>query len=147
MPDAAANQALASAVSEVLETMFFACVYAETAASEEGGRLEARLRFSGGRQGEFRLGISADAARSIAAGFLGLEESEIGAVQVGDVVCEVTNMICGSVLSHVGADLAYDLHPPRLVEPGEAAATPPFRVRSFDLGNGTLTAGIRFEPS
>ena len=148
MPESAANEALADAVREVLETMFFACVYAETSGGETGGLIEARLPFAGQWAGEFRLGISPEAARSIAAGFLGLEdEAEIGATQIGDVVCEVTNMVCGSVLSHLGADVAFDLQPPRLVEAGGAGSAPEYAVRTFDLGNGTLMAGIHFKQS
>ncbi len=145
MRDAVAGDALADAVREVIETMFFACVYDETAGGEEEGRLEARLRFTGGRTGEFRLGLSPRAARGIAAGFLGKDESEIGAEELGDVVCEVTNMVCGFMLSRLGTDLAFNLEPPRLVESGAQEAAAACAVRTFDLGDGTLTAGVRFE--
>jgi CheY-specific phosphatase CheX len=148
MPETIANEALANAVREVLETMFFTCVYAETPGGECAARIEARLPFSGGRTGEFRLGISPEAARTIAAGFLGAEdESQIGATQIGDVVCEVTNMVCGSLLSRLGADLAFDLQPPALAAPGAEDGGPACRLRTFDLGSGALTAGIRFDPS
>ena len=146
MPDTAANRALGDAVREVLETMFFACVYDEIASGEEAGRIQARLPFAGGRQGEFRLGISPGAARTIAAGFLGVEdENEIGAAQIGDVVCEVANIVCGSVLSRLGADLAFDLQPPRLAGPGDESGVSQCAMRTFDLGDGTLTAGIHFD--
>ena len=125
--------------------MFFACVYDEVEGVEAAGRIEARLGFAGQWPGEFRLGITPEAARGIAAGFLGVEdETEVSESQIGDVVCEVTNMVCGSALSRLGADMAFDLEPPRLVAPDEAACQGGCAVRTFDLGNGTLTARIRF---
>jgi len=148
MPEPPACETLADALREVFETMLFTCVYAEIPGGKPPGSIEARLPFGGGRNGEFRLAISPEAARSIAAGFLGEEdENQIGEAQIGDVVCEVTNMVCGSLLSRMGTDLAFDLQPPRLTwqdaEDGPCGCT----ARTFDLGNGSVTVGIQFEQS
>ena len=34
--------------------------------------------------------------------------------QIGQVVCELTNMLCGSVLSRIEKDTLFDLSSPRL---------------------------------
>ncbi len=143
MLDLAAELALREAVSEVLETMFFTSVFSAAEGREAAGGIGVRLPFRGARPGEFRLAISPEAARSIAAGFLGAEdESQISEAQIGDVVCEVANMVCGSLLSRLEPDLAFNLHPPWLAEPD-----PGDNLWTFDLGNGVLSAGIRFDPS
>jgi CheY-specific phosphatase CheX len=140
------EEAVAGAVRDVLETMFFTCVYGDAPGGRGDEGLEARVLFGGQRPGEFRLAISPRAAREIAASFLGLEdERQIGEEQVRDVVCEVANMVCGSALSRLAPDLAVELKPPRLAEPG-AAGNPCWQtIRTFDLGDGSLTAAIRFE--
>jgi len=143
-----ANEVLADAVRDVLETMFFTCVYAEIPGGDAEGGIEIRLPFTGQRQGEFRLGLSQRAARSVAAGFLGVEEEgQLSAEQIGDVACEVANMICGSALSRLEANLAFNLQPPLPVQASGRAGPPEFAMRAFDLGNGTLTVGIRFDQS
>lgn len=145
MPDTMTGEALAAAVRDVLETMFFACVYGETQGGGTGG-IEARVPFGGERPGEFRLAVSPLAAREIAASFLGIDDqSQIAEEQVRDVVCEIANMVCGSALSRLVPDLAVELQPPRMAEPAADDASPPQTALTFDLGDGSLTAAMRFE--
>jgi CheY-specific phosphatase CheX len=148
MPDSIQAEALSAAVRDVLETMSFAEVAGETAGDtgSEVARIEARLLFHGQRPGKFRVAISPTVARGIAVDFLGLEDGDaIEESQVGEVVCEVANMICGSVLSRLEADLVFELTSPRLVEAAEQGGWPQEAARTFDLGRGGLTAAIRFE--
>jgi CheY-specific phosphatase CheX len=149
MPDPLETQALSAATREVLETMFFMDVLSETAEPPQGspGTIEAHLRFAGERPGEFRISVTAEAARSIATNFLGLDdESAIQDSQVGEVAAELANMICGSVLSRVSCDRAFDLSHPEVGPPADDARIwPDAASRTFDLGNGWLTTILRFE--
>ena len=149
MRDPLQTEALSVATREVLETMFFMDVLSETDEPPEGspGTIEARLRFAGERPGEFRIAVTADAARSIATNFLGLDdERALQDSQVGEVAGELANIICGSVLSRLSCDRAFDLsHPEVAAAAADARIWPDAASRTFDLGNGWLTAILRFE--
>jgi len=149
MSESAEGKALSGAVSGVLETMFFTDVMGEKPGhpASSGPALDARLRFKGARSGEFRVAVAPAAARSVACNFLGAEdESQITETQVGDVICELANMICGSALSRLSGDLAFDLSHPELdAGDGDLAGWPEAAAHTFDLKDGWLTAAIRFE--
>jgi hypothetical protein len=59
--------------------------------------------------------VAGGAARSVAADFLGEEEPALSEQQIGEVVCELANMICGSVLSRVESAITFQLATPRIV--------------------------------
>jgi CheY-specific phosphatase CheX len=149
VPESAEAEALSAATRNVLETMFFTEVYGERGefgpALAEG--LQARLHFTGQRAGEFRIAIAPGSARRIAANFLGSEdEAGMPECQVRDVTCELANMICGSVLSRLAADVAFELSHPEL----SAASDGDFAwvgcaAGTFDFEKGSLSAAIRFE--
>jgi chemotaxis protein CheY-P-specific phosphatase CheC len=119
--------------------MFFADpVSAPNIAIEDG--LRARLEFRGAPPGRFELLVSRTAAREIAANFLGLAPDEISDEQVGDVVREMTNMLCGSVLSQLECDSTFDLSAPRIVcdVPSEAGLASEAYRSAFELETGGL---------
>src|SRR5579862_8940448 len=78
--------------AEVLETMFFteavasACDHAWFPSA-----ITARIHFEGSHSGEFRLSVSIEASRSIAAGFLGISEDELTDGDSGQVILELAN--------------------------------------------------------
>src|SRR5215467_8467792 len=92
--------ALAECAGEVLEQMFFARSLEGSAKADSGGgaQLTAEVSFDGDPSGHLTLSASARAARSIAADFLAEEEPVLSEQQVGEVLCELANIICGSVL-------------------------------------------------
>ena len=147
MPELAAAEALSVAAADVLETMFFSPVLGEAAAEAAPSltALAARLRFTGGRSGAFALRVSASAAETIAANFLGEETEHPAAGQVSDVICELANMMCGAVLSRMDREAHFDLGPPELVNPLETAA-PEAVSRAFDVGNGEVTVFLEVDP-
>jgi CheY-specific phosphatase CheX len=149
MPDSPEGAALSAATRNVLETMVFTDVSGERPghASGSGAALDVRLRFAGERPGEFRITLAMESARAIAGNFLGLDdEGSLTESDVGEVACELANMICGSVLSHLAGDLAFDLsHPAVAAQAGDVSGWPEAAARTFDLDNGWLTAAIRFE--
>jgi len=141
--------ALGAAVEDVLETMCFACVIgsSDQPPTEPGlgaSPVIAELRFIGSPSGGFRLGVEAQVARLFAAAFLGREESELSEVQTGEVVCELANMICGSVLSRLERDITFHITHPELASP-EAAADARGTVRWFELEEGLLNTSLLLE--
>jgi hypothetical protein len=104
---------LRDAACEVLETMFYATPLEEpepqTAPSP---RTSAWLEFHGPHSGRFGVCAADAAARGLAEGFLGAEE-EPGPVAVAEVLAELANMICGSLLARVEPEARYELCHPR----------------------------------
>ena len=154
MPNRNYRETLDVATSEVLETMFFAVVLGElpdpASASAEGSgeppMVVSRLDFLGQPSGDFYVALSEPAARSIAGNFLGVEDaSELTPVSVGEVVCELANILCGAVLSRVDSLANFKLCHPGLIrsmdllslEAATAGAT-------YDLGDGKLSVRLRF---
>lgn len=80
----------------------------------------AHLTFKGEPSGSLTLSVAAGAARSVAADFLGEEEPALSEQQIGEVVCELANMICGSVLSRVESAITFQLATPRIVASASA---------------------------
>src|SRR5271169_5617214 len=127
---------LAAAVEEVLETMCFTSVFgsgegAAPAPGEDGvpGEADAgppactaELRFEGNPSGGCRVSVSRKLARVVGAGFLGLEEMEVTDSQTEEVVCELANMICGSVLSRLEREATFRITHPELTSPERRTA-------------------------
>jgi CheY-specific phosphatase CheX len=149
MPDPVEAAALSAATRGVLETMFFTDVQGEApgpVVSPEAAAIDARLHFSGERPGDFRVAVAPQAARTIAANFLGFDdEGGITESEVCEVAGELANMICGSALSHLAGGVAFELSHPEVGRGAGAGGWPEEAARTFDLGNGWLTAAIRFE--
>ncbi|SPE41648.1 CheC, inhibitor of MCP methylation [Candidatus Sulfopaludibacter sp. SbA3] len=141
---------LRQSVEEVLEKMFFIRSLGDTAPEPPENELAVHLRFDGEPSGSFLLRITRDAARSISADFLGAEEGELTPQQVGEVICELANMICGSVLSRVESAATFRLSPPQFSDTeaplGEAAELPGQSATHFvEAGGGILTVAMKTE--
>jgi CheY-specific phosphatase CheX len=151
MPDNEWDEILVAAAEEVLETMFFTGVYgpAEAGASLAGQHLTARLTFEGTPSGALTLSISEPAGRTLAANFLASEEDEpLPAAQLGSVVCELANMICGSLLSRVTSEDHFRLSSPEPL--ADDAAYPPRQPNQSllvgeGLGDGTIDLWLTLE--
>jgi len=146
--------ALSVAVEEVLETMCFSGVLASdegntSAPSEDPATppVAAELQFDGQPPGAFRVSLPAHLARALGAAFLGRDEDEVSDADAADVVCELANMVCGSVLSRLESQATFRIGHPELAAPApgpafdESAAS-----RWFDLGEGCLTTALQFQP-
>ncbi len=107
--------------AEVLETMFFeeavpsACDHAwlELAVS-------AHLSFDGSHRGTFLLSVSPDTARSIAAGFLGVDADGMSPTQSGEVIMELANILCGALMSTLWPESNLSLGTPELASAGHS---------------------------
>jgi len=136
--------ALAQSLDDVLEKMFFVRSLGELPQPAAGPAVTAHLAFEGDPSGSLTLRVTAAAARSVAADFLGEEECELSEQQVGEVVCELANMICGSVLSRVECSTRFRLSAPQLLAPAEdgrsASAEPPTATTyAAEIGSGAVT--------
>ncbi len=127
--------------AQVLETMFFeeavpsACehTWLSTAVS-------VHVSFEGSHQGEFLLSVSPDTARSIAAGFLGLDPEEMTGTQPGDVVLELANILCGALMSTLWPESMLSLGTPELARAEHAFLGAMHRC--FRLPDGRVAVSI-----
>jgi len=148
MPDIELEDALHSSAEEVLEKMFFVQPLDEESrpADEPGPVLAVKLTFEGSPAGSLTLSVTEKAARQIAADFLGEDEPGLSSRKVQEVVCELANMICGSVLSRVESHTTFRLAAPRLLvaEPWNLDPESSDRraVYTIQLANGSLTATV-----
>lgn len=147
--------ALRNAVTEVLEKMFFirvledpreAAEFSTHARSRGEPEMAARVAFHGEPSGSLSLRLGCPVARAIAADFLGEEEPELETRHVEEVIAELANMVCGSLLSSVESAVTFRLDTPAIVDPvstethyGEAA------VHTFPIAGSTLTVRLWME--
>jgi hypothetical protein len=130
------REALAEAAGEVLETMFFTTVVGEGAAAPDG--LAMSVIFSGEAYGCLTAGASPDAARALASSFLG--DDEITPVQTEEVLGELANMICGSVLCRLWPSSRFELsHPVAAVYEGALVGD---AGKCLDVGEGSLALAL-----
>ncbi|MGE5487665.1 MAG: chemotaxis protein CheX [bacterium] len=148
LDNAQAQPALAEAAGEVLETMFFTAVSpaeqdAPAAASRE---LTAGVRFKGAPSGMLTLAIAEAPARRIACNFLGAEdESALTDSQVSEVIGELANMICGSVLSRIESDTTFDLDKPAPLTGTETIPALASARCALDVEGSPLTLAMYFD--
>ena len=140
MSEAALRKALADSIVETLDAMFFTSCIGDPDPEGAPPGMAAQVPFEGSRPGRLTVRMTARAARSIAANFLGEDEDAVSDRQIGDVLCELANMICGFVLSRVEGAAELRLGAPRIVEPGvpPAAAI----VHAVETGCGVLEAAL-----
>jgi len=70
------------------------------------------LRFEGEVRGSFGLHLAGNTARTLAANFLGEDDSTLSPQDVSEVVGELTNMLCGSVVSRIEGHSKFALSHP-----------------------------------
>jgi CheY-specific phosphatase CheX len=140
------ENALAECTVEALEQMFFVRALEGTPSdgAEADSDLICRVDFAGETSGCLALRITVEAARSIAAGFLGEDDGALSEVQVGEVLCELTNIVCGSLLSRIESGTTFRLDSPQIAAP-ENSASGEAVVHSVGLDNGVLTARFATE--
>jgi CheY-specific phosphatase CheX len=140
------QKVLADSIAETLDAMFFtACLTAPEAEPAPQPQLAAQVAFEGNPPGRLTLRMPALAARSLAANFLGEEENDLSERQVGDVLCELANMICGFVLSRVEGAAEFRLGAPRMVESGELDRPRGGVAHAVETGCGVLEASLEME--
>jgi len=143
--DTSIREALASAVADVLERMFFREALGEAAEPPpEAGTVTVNLTFDGDPPGDFRMRIARPAADTIAADFLGEDAESLTPRQSADVALELANMICGAVLSRVESHATFRLGAPQIAAGDTGPLAPAEENRyTVETGSGTLTVAIR----
>ena len=142
------DQLLSDAAGEVLETMFFTSLVeeGEPAPSTDGPWVCAQLSFSGARAGRLGVRVPVGTAHEIAANFLGLEGQDLTEARVDDVICELTNMVCGLVMGRMESGGLIELTKPELgsretgCSRGEPAA-----CRTLALEGGAMEVWLEWE--
>jgi CheY-specific phosphatase CheX len=150
MGDLALERALTECTEQVLEQMFFVQpverpVLQETLEPGDSARFSVDVGFSGEPSGRLLLRISKPAARSLAADFLAEDEAVLSEQEVGEVICELANIICGSVLTRVESRTSFRLGSPRLLLDVPETEMRPAASRSLDLWNGNITIAMTTE--
>jgi CheY-specific phosphatase CheX len=102
------------AVIETLETMCFAEAVVAAAEVDTLQPLRTLVRFSGDDTGCLELRIGRNTARDLAAGFLGIDRTDLEADQITSVCKELTNMICGAMVSLSQPEGHFDLRSPEI---------------------------------
>lgn len=143
MPDHELSDLLGPAVSSVLETMFFSEALESCDPEPAASVLEARVAFSGERSGSVSVCISEPAARVLAGSFLGESEDSLQDAQVAQIVCELANMLCGSIVTRIESHGTFDLAAPELLsDPAQSAIAKSDFQQSFSIDRGTLTVSL-----
>lgn len=144
------EQMLTDAVAEVLETMFFTSLAedGEPPAPVTGPCVCTKLSFRGIPSGRLGVRVPLETARKMAATFLGVEEEAVTETQLGEVACELSNMVCGSVLSRVESEAPFELLHPE-IGPRETGCPRKGQVagRTIALEEGVLEVWLELEQS
>ncbi len=138
---------LDSCCCQVLETMFFSPVleYADPNDGVGRERLATLLHFDGRPQGDLQIDLDPEAARLLAASFLGMEAGAVSEVQVEEVIGEFANMTCGSALSSLGRVEYFHLKTPLTSRPLVYEHAIPGVRRGFQIEGGTLSVCLRVD--
>jgi CheY-specific phosphatase CheX len=146
---------LSDAAQTVLETMFFTMAEGEAPPEHPVGAelMHTAITFSGEWRGTFDLQMPVACAQTIAESFVGAEPGEeMPEERVGEVICELANMVCGSTLSHLASDKIFDLSAPRLRPGTEPICTESLSMpnavkaaRGLNLGDAVVTFALAIE--
>jgi len=143
--------------SDVLEAMYFTSVLEvtrEDAFPERGGtegmpsfqaEYAFSLNFRGDVSGRFGLSLSGPAARCLASNFLGEEDSNLSIHEVGEVIGELANMLCGSVASRIEGERKFVLSHPEPIALLPDVRTEDVLISKFDTDSGLITTRIVVE--
>jgi CheY-specific phosphatase CheX len=135
--------------TDVLDSMYFTTVLDSSSESTpppapQPGEISFALRFQGQIHGSFGLTLGTPMARSLAANFLGEEEDALTDAELAEVAGELTNMLCGSIVSRIEGPTKFALSHP---EPsGTVPAEPNILTSKLDTDNGILHTWIAIDP-
>ncbi len=142
------EEQLTTAATDVLETMFFSSVEAavEPASLADGqvdspvgslvspDRIGASLDFHGACAGRLALTLDRATAQELASSFFGGISEEGPEADSKSVMAELSNMICGAMLSHLDRKSIFCLDSPQALGPGEEASGEIVRKLCLDGG-------------
>jgi CheY-specific phosphatase CheX len=145
-------QLVPDSCSAVLDAMYFTTVLetSNSATLPKDSSMDAQdlafsLRFAGDISGIFGLHLGPATASALASNFLGDNESDLLPADVAEVVGELANMFCGSILSRIEGVGTFDLtHPmPLLALP--SLSSEDAIVSTLDTDSGAITTWVIVE--
>ncbi len=145
------SQQLGVAATDVLETMFFTSVdLCEGEAGDSSGdpdaeRIGASLDFHGACAGRLALSLDRAAAEGLAANFFGGVGEGGPEEDSQSVMVELTNMVCGAMLSHLDKNSIFCLDTPQQLKAGERVAGE--IVKELTIEDGLLRLAFSLKES
>ena len=136
---------ISDAVDSVSETMFFSAPFGSSEQDMSNPCIKVRVAFRGCPSGTLEVCVSELSARALASSFLGEDEKTLTDSQASEVVCEMSNMLCGSLISRLESEQSFDLDSPRLVlkeEESDKDLTPAAHRQCFEIEGGLLTVSL-----
>ncbi|MEN6317564.1 MAG: chemotaxis protein CheX [Syntrophaceae bacterium] len=126
------NETMMAAIFDVFEKMFY--VFLEPVNDENPKYdMEASIHFNGVSQGEVKVLVSEQLAKSMVQNLLGLEGGDIAEKDIEDCVKEAANMICGNFLGKLDQTKVFDLSTPTFSRsPGKALPGNNVYIFNFD---------------
>lgn len=146
-------RSLKTAISDVLETMFFQPVQIDNNHrclkewfAKDPPLLGASLGFAGPISGICYILIPAQGVEEMTANFLGIDEKEVDREQALDTIKEALNMIVGQALSLFDKTGDFRLAIPEIID-GDAVAPEKLQdfrgdILFFETEDGRLAAGL-----
>jgi CheY-specific phosphatase CheX len=135
------DDCIATAVTQALEMMCFAVAEpVEESAMQDRNVIARQIEFRGDASGDLRFVIETDSARLLAGNFYGMDPLTLEELQVEAVVGELTNVVCGGMLSLLAPDGRFDLSPPQ--ELTSAAPHAGAFERAFAVDASTLVVSV-----
>jgi len=109
-------------IFEVFEKMFF--IFLEPLDEEKNEYdMQTAIRFEGCLNGEIRVFLSREMAKSMIQNMLGLENDEITMQNMEDCSKEAVNMICGNFLGKLDSTKVFNLSIPTFAKDGLIPST------------------------
>ena len=138
------DECLRTATVQAFELMCFTSLDSDPAAGCGSGRwIVGEVEFHGEEEGALRMALCESTAISVAANFFGESEGSVSKEQVEAVTAELTNVVCGSMLSLVAPDGSFYLSTPHVQESNGLATLPvEHRFRS-DAGSISVSLDLR----
>ncbi len=138
------------ALAEVLESMCFIApeeqMYLQPAAGTEWVR--RRLDFQGPQRGSFGISVPLATARLAASNFLGENLDQVKDAEAGEVIGEIANMACGTLLGQLNLKQPFDLSLPEIDHAWADPSASTKRIsQTFAIEDGVLVAWLEIEPS
>ena len=142
---------IAPSCEDVLDAMYFTSVLNITSAplqSPGPNDYSFSLHFKGDLKGQFGVSCHPDTARTLAANFLGEEEDALAPIDTAEVIGELANMLCGSILSRTGCSNTFALsHPNPEIETPTPLEGPDVLRATLDTDIGPIHTWMIFDPS
>jgi CheY-specific phosphatase CheX len=135
---------LEKAVIDAFELMCFMSIETDPEFPvDAGSALACEIGFNGDAAGQLRLEVPDRVALSMASNFVGESERALSRRQVESVVGELTNVICGGLLSLLAPDGSFDLCTPHVHRSEYEDALPLRRAFRADEGIVLISMAIQ----